>query len=89
MSRRIDPRELRTGDVVSPLFNPQMLVTVDHVGLSTLGVALPTHNPDLAASTPVRLVVGADHRTGEPARLLIDIDDQVWLVLRDKKPVQS
>ncbi|WP_131744614.1 hypothetical protein [Frankia sp. Cppng1_Ct_nod] len=89
MSRRIDPRGLRAGDVVSPLFNPHIRVVVDRVGLSTLGAALSKHNPDVPGDIPVRLVFGTRYKTGEPARLLIGVDDQVRLVLRDGKRVGS
>lgn len=86
MSRHVHPLGLHKGDVVSPLFNPRLLVVVDHVALSALGTALPRHNPDLPSSTKVRLVLGT-HRDGNPARLLLDTKANVRLVMRDGKEV--
>lgn len=77
MSEYVDPKALRPGDVVSPLFNPQLRIVVDRIALSTLGKALPKHHPDLPPSTPVRLVFGAHERFGTPERLLIDVTSQV------------
>ncbi|OHV23251.1 hypothetical protein BBK14_24325 [Parafrankia soli] len=77
MSEYVDPKALHSGDVVSPLFNPQFRIVVDHIGLSTLGKALPKHNPDLPPSTPVRLIFGTEERFGTPDRILIDPADQV------------
>ena len=88
VSRHQHPLGLRPGDVVSPLFNPLLQVTVSEVALSTLAAAMPgQYNPDLPGDTKVRLVFGTNTRTGEPARLVVDVGSDVRLHLRDGQTV--
>ncbi|WP_163552043.1 hypothetical protein [Candidatus Frankia alpina] len=74
----VDPRILRKGDVVSPDFNPLRRIVVDHTGLSTLAAVIPDHNPDVPATTPVRVVAGTRLGTGKPDRLVLDTTSRVW-----------
>jgi hypothetical protein len=93
VSRHTQPADLRPGDVVSPLFNPDMAIVFECWYVARLAEALPgAHAPDLGFDHPMTLVCGNRWHgeglpEGAPTQLTIRVGDDVRLHLRDGKRV--
>jgi hypothetical protein len=81
---KIAPAMVSKWDVVSPPWNPRILLTCSGlVRETTLASAIPDHNPNVPGDTPVVIVYGIPD--ANPSHLILSEPDRLWLIRPGRK----